>query len=311
MPVYNTMERYLIQSVNSVLNQTYMDYELIIVDDGSCENTAKICESFSQKSEKIKVVHQENKGVSAARNLGLSLARGAYVCFLDADDMLDADYLEKMMGYMTNSNADVMMCAYRQIDEDNIVFYECNCEGKYYAMDKHDAMNYLLYLNYKVDISAIFSAIYKIASFRNIEFPYGVVIGEDVIAKFKIINNANSIYWLDENLMSYRIQQKSAMRSNFKYNYLNTLNELEKMEALCPEFEQGIKARRARICFIYLFMEKEKEEYNDILQKEIIKIRSDLLKDKRLAKKLRIAILSTYFGFKFTRFLYALGKGIK
>ena len=88
IPVYK-VEKYLRQCVDSVINQTYKNLEIILVDDGSPDNCGKICDEYAQKDRRIKVIHQENQGVSAARNLGTKLAQGEYITYVDSDDWLD------------------------------------------------------------------------------------------------------------------------------------------------------------------------------------------------------------------------------
>ena len=96
IPVYN-VENYLKRCLNSVLNQTLKDIEIICVNDGSTDDSAQICEEYALKDERFSVFHQENKGVSAARNKGLSLAEGEYICFIDSDDSIKENYLSHLL----------------------------------------------------------------------------------------------------------------------------------------------------------------------------------------------------------------------
>ncbi len=109
MPVYN-VEKYLCQAVDSVLAQTYDDFELILVDDGSPDGCGAICDSYAAKDRRVKVVHQPNGGVSVARNLALKLARGKYVAFVDSDDWIADSMLEKLHAAAENTSAQIAMC---------------------------------------------------------------------------------------------------------------------------------------------------------------------------------------------------------
>ena len=93
VPVYN-VEAYLEKCVNSILHQTYENIEVILIDDGSTDNSGAICDALAADDSRIKVLHKSNGGVSSARNLGISVASGAYICFVDSDDWLDIDYFE-------------------------------------------------------------------------------------------------------------------------------------------------------------------------------------------------------------------------
>lgn len=108
-PVYQ-VEAYLSACVNSVLNQTYTNWELILVDDGSKDNSGKLCDAYAQQDSRIRVVHQENQGVSAARNAGLELAEGAYLAFIDSDDLIKPDYLEVLHRNLVENEADIACC---------------------------------------------------------------------------------------------------------------------------------------------------------------------------------------------------------
>lgn len=114
VPVYN-VELYLENCINSIINQTYKNLEIILVDDGSPDRCGQICDDFAQKDSRIKVIHKENGGVSAARNEGLNVATGDYVCFFDADDYIENDMLENMLSSIEDN--DVCVCGY------NVDFY--------------------------------------------------------------------------------------------------------------------------------------------------------------------------------------------
>ena len=93
IPVYN-VEQYLNRCVDSVINQTYKNLEIILIDDGSTDNSGKICDEYSQKDKRVKVIHQKNMGVSNSRNKGINIAKGKYITFVDSDDVLNCQYIE-------------------------------------------------------------------------------------------------------------------------------------------------------------------------------------------------------------------------
>ena len=109
VPVYNT-EEYLHRCIDSILGQTYPNLEILLINDGSTDNSGKICEDYARKDTRIKVIHQENKGQSAARNVGLNAATGEYVNFIDSDDWIDPPMYETMMGVMLANNQEVVEC---------------------------------------------------------------------------------------------------------------------------------------------------------------------------------------------------------
>ena len=111
MPVYN-VERYLREAVDSVIAQTFTDWELILIDDGSPDNCPAICDSYAAADPRIRVIHQANGGLSAARNSGLEISEGRVIGFVDSDDRIDSRMYEKMIAAMTKHNADMVLCGY-------------------------------------------------------------------------------------------------------------------------------------------------------------------------------------------------------
>lgn len=116
IPVYN-VERYVEKCICSVLGQTYRDFELILVDDGSEDSSGHICDSYEKKDSRVRVIHRENGGLSAARNTGLAAAKGEYITYIDSDDSVEAGYLEELLGNALRYDADVSVCAYRPVWE--------------------------------------------------------------------------------------------------------------------------------------------------------------------------------------------------
>ena len=109
MPVYN-VESYVVRSINSVLNQTYKNLELIIVDDGSTDRSGMICDQFMEKDGRVRVIHQENGGLSHARNTGLAMAIGDYVSFIDSDDFYEIHFIEYLYQSCVENDCEIGIC---------------------------------------------------------------------------------------------------------------------------------------------------------------------------------------------------------
>ena len=116
VPVFN-IEKYIERCVNSVLAQTFEDFELIIIDDGSSDNSGVICDSYKARDSRVKVYHTENLGVSNARNLGIKKSAGRYITFVDGDDWIARDYLEQLYTQLVKNNCDICICGGNEIDE--------------------------------------------------------------------------------------------------------------------------------------------------------------------------------------------------
>lgn len=113
VPVYN-VEEYVEKCLESILSQTFTDYEVIIIDDGSTDKSGIICDECAKKDDRVKVIHQRNQGVSAARNVGLEIATGDYISFIDSDDRIHKDMYEKMLGLAIDHDIDIVACDYIQ-----------------------------------------------------------------------------------------------------------------------------------------------------------------------------------------------------
>lgn len=139
--IYN-MEEYLYKCVESLLNQTYQNYEILLIDDGSTDNCGKICDEFEAKEEKIKTVHKQNGGVSSARNCGIKQAKGEWIVFPDPDDWVEPNYLQKLIDIQIKNDADLSICGHYYSDK------VWNKTAKPEVMNNEKAMEYLMYPNY-------------------------------------------------------------------------------------------------------------------------------------------------------------------
>lgn len=127
VPVYN-VEKYLRQCIESIKMQTFENWELILVDDGSLDNSGSICDEYAQSDNRIKVVHKENGGVSTARNFGLAIAAGKYISFIDSDDYIVPKFFEIMLEKLLTYKADIVRCGFYEFNDSNVVFNTCHFE---------------------------------------------------------------------------------------------------------------------------------------------------------------------------------------
>lgn len=132
VPVYK-VEQYLDRCIQSILKQTFTDFEVILVDDGSPDNSGLICDSYAAKDDRLVVLHQKNQGVSAARNNALDIARGEYICFVDSDDWIEQEMLAEIEADIANTSSDVVIWGVKniynnRIYEDNIIINGKNTE---------------------------------------------------------------------------------------------------------------------------------------------------------------------------------------
>ena len=120
VPVYN-VEKYLRRCLDSIIRQTYQNLEILCIDDGSIDNSGEICEQYAARDARIKVIHQENQGLSTARNRGLDTATGEYIAFVDSDDYIAADVLEQLYQSAVSSDATCVICGYNCVDSNGSI----------------------------------------------------------------------------------------------------------------------------------------------------------------------------------------------
>lgn len=200
IPVYN-VEKYLIECLDSVMAQSYKDYEVILVDDGSVDSSGKICDKYSLKYENVKVVHKENAGLSSARNIGLNIAQGEYVLFVDSDDIVSPMTLNILSQY--GNKFDIISFGI------STFFDKKDKKYKPYMQHKQTIYTSELYLRqillHKAD-TAVCSKLYKRSILSNIQFVEGK-INEDFLFNVDVLKQKDlKIYCISDILYYYRLR---------------------------------------------------------------------------------------------------------
>lgn len=170
VPVYN-FEDYIRRCVDSILCQTYSNIELILVDDGSQDQSCVICDEYKNRDSRVKVVHKKNGGTSEARNFGLELAEGEYIGFVDGDDYIDLDFYQVLYDLIIEYETDIAMVSYRQIYSNQSVVKTDS--GKISVMERKQAVCELL-IDRDVQ-NYVWNKLYKRELFKEIRFPVGIV----------------------------------------------------------------------------------------------------------------------------------------
>jgi len=201
VPVYK-VEQYIEECIKSILRQTFIDFELILVDDGSPDNCGKICDIWAQKDARIKVIHQENGGLSAARNAGLKIATGKFIAFVDSDDIIAPNMYQVLLEKQQQFNADIAKCGYTEfIDDKNIKIVNFKRQN---VFDNDNTKEKLLPLYFEgVLYIIVCNAIYKRELVLKVLFPEGF-INEDQYASGMYLYYANRLVVVDDALYFYR-----------------------------------------------------------------------------------------------------------
>lgn len=189
IPVYNAGKT-IDGCVESVLKSTYSDFEILIIDDGSNVETAEECDKVALKDHRIKVIHQENGGVSKARNCGIENAKGKFITFVDADDTVDSDLLASMMNAMRQEQADVVITGHRECYDDGS-FKECFCSEKESIKCGTEILSEFFTTN---NISwTVWAKLYTRSIIGDVRFQVGKRIAEDMYFNYEILKKAKTV----------------------------------------------------------------------------------------------------------------------
>ena len=218
IPIYN-VENFLPPCIDSVLLQTYENIEIILVDDGSSDNSRNICDAYSLKDNRIKVIHKENGGLSDARNVGIENINGDFVFFLDSDDLIEKDTIEYLYHMLTINNADMSICQRALIDEEGKQIVEKTAYFDSVIIGKEECLKALM--QHKINDSACMK-LYKSEIFHNIRFPKGK-FNEDLFVSHLTIAQTQTIAVGKEQKYLYRIRKNSITHRNFEKRHLDVI----------------------------------------------------------------------------------------
>ncbi|WP_443738958.1 glycosyltransferase family 2 protein [Treponema sp.] len=227
VPVYN-VEKYLRRCVDSILNQTFTDFELILVDDGSPDNSPAICDEYAVKDSRIKVIHKVNGGVSSARNVGLDVAKGEWICFVDSDDLIEADYMQKMYEAAINNNSDFIMCGIQQIAGYETLKnnYKKKIKKNTVCKNRREFLQKIIRLRSRLENAVVLhSPVNKLfcASLLNgIRFREDLLVCEDYVFNLHYFYQIKSAVFLYDELYVYLLNTSSATH-NFKSKYIEDI----------------------------------------------------------------------------------------
>lgn len=226
IPVYN-VEKYLKRCIDSVLNQSYKNLEIIIIDDGSKDKSKEICDSYKRKNKRVIVVHTKNKGLSEARNKGIEISKGEYISFIDSDDWVNPTYIEKLMALLLEYKGDISICNFEKVYNEKMINKIYNEKIEIYT--KEEALGEL-FKKEVVKFVVSWGKIYKKYLFNNIRFPKGRY-HEDEFTTYKLFGESKRIVSTNEKLIYYFKREDSITASS---------NDLEKILDVIEAYKEQI-----------------------------------------------------------------------
>ncbi len=223
IPVFK-VEKYLQECLDSLLNQTYKNLEIILVDDASPDSCPQICDAFAERDKRIAVIHKKNGGAASARNVGLDCASGEFIAFVDSDDYVDEDYISRLLCLMKEENADISVCSFSNVYRNRIERME-NAEGIYTAQD------YLRLFLQDWKCGLIWNKLFKADLLKDVRFAEGHII-DDEFFTYKAVMSAERIVVKNNNLYYYRQRKSGVMNQGRKKKMFQ-----DRMEYMAERFE--------------------------------------------------------------------------
>lgn len=311
VPIYN-VEKYLDRCVSSILNQTFTDFELILVDDGSPDNCGKMCDEYAKQDSRVKVIHKKNGGLSDARNYGIDIAKADYISFVDSDDYVAVDMYKILYDNLIQNDADVSTCGYYKCYKDKNIPNFKECKEDVYILSPKEAIQGVLE-DKKISVEA-WGKIYKTSLFDNVRYPVGR-LSEDAFTTPTILNKAKKVVATTQPLLYYSMREDGITGSDFKIRDLDVIDAYKlNLKLVRDKFPSLTKQAEFRVLWSYTYVLKKMleskkltdfEEYNkivSIIRRNTFKILSNpyfsiqkklavccLLFNKKLYKRLILA----------------------
>ncbi len=300
VPVYN-VEKVLTRCIESILSQSYRNLEIILVDDGSPDNCPSICDEYSELDSRIIVIHQQNKGLSGARNAGIDISKGSCITFVDSDDYIEPKCIETMEKNLSEFECDISCIKHNVIYKHRIIN---EWTGNKYLLGSKEALEMILYSD-DMDVSA-WGKLYKKHLFDQIRYPEGRLF-EDTATTYRLINKANKVYLDSLPLYNYIIRDNSITNNRFSSDSLHLITSTKEMtDFIRKEYPVLNRACDRRMIYSYLSCLRQtlntdnvKPETKQMLISYIRKNGSKVLTDGRAPLRDKVGIISAECGYDF------------
>lgn len=212
VPVYN-VEKYLVRCLESIINQTLSDIEIILIDDGSSDDSGIICEEYTRKDIRIKVIHKKNGGLSSARNAGLDIAKGEYIGFIDSDDYIHPKMYEILYDNIISYKADIAICDYTDVYDTVVKEFNIDSEMNIKNFNNVEALNEI-YKENGVKFVVAWNKLYHRTVFEHLRYPYGKIHEDEFVIHTVLFNSKNTVY-INYPLYYYYQNKEGITKSKF------------------------------------------------------------------------------------------------
>lgn len=290
--VYNA-EDYLSECIKSILKQTYKKLQIILIDDGSSDKSGEICDYYKSIDNRVEVIHQENKGVSATRNIGINSIKGKYFSFIDSDDYIDINYIFDMYKELLLKNADIVFCDIMQINTMTNKKYLINKEIESFTINNKNEIYNLLFKESRI-LNPI-NKLYKTSLFNELHYPNNI-IHEDTYLIVDLLNRCNCISYINKPLYFRNIHENSIMTSKTD----NRIQEIDSYVHWLDIFNNNEFYNKTLLKILNSIINNYSYMYNNLTKKE----KNDLKNKFRNYKDMYTSKLSLKYKIKFFIFEY-------
>lgn len=309
VPVYN-VEEYLERCVDSIINQTYQNLEIILVDDGSSDNSGKICEEYAQKDNRIRVIHKENGGLSDARNAGIDVATGNFISFVDSDDYIENTFLqvlyEGLQKYHTKISISDFCIRY---DTGEII---TDSTEETYVITQKELLRQMLIGKRDIENSAC-NKLYDIKLFETIRYPVGRLY-EDTATTYKLLALCDAITVNSYPLYNYMKRRDSITQCAFNKDKLQLLPAVEELtqyvKTTYPDLEEECDRKVLWSYLSTLSQLAAAKDADKTIAAELLEYvnanRKRLMKNRCLSRRDKAGLVCTKFGFGFYKIIWRL-----
>lgn len=288
VPVYN-VERYLEKCVDSIINQTYSNLEIILVNDGSTDNSGELCDNLAKKDSRIVVYHKENGGVSSARNLGLDKAQGDYIGFVDGDDYIDADMYECLYQNLNRDNADMSMCALYDVYVNTKLEQVTKIEN--YVVNSEQAIK--IALEGTIPLVSPTSKLYKAILFEELRYEEGKTY-EDAFIIARLLDKCNIITITNEKKYYYFHRSDSITTKPFSIGMLDVIEAWKyNLSFISQCYPSLINSAYRRLYWAYFYVLDSLMSPNSNFDNNIYNMLTSVLK-----KNMKFILFNPYFNLK-------------
>lgn len=265
IPVYK-VENYLNRCLESVVNQTYKNLEIILIDDGSPDRCPEMCDFWAEKDNRIKVIHKKNAGVSAARNDGLAVAKGDLIGFVDSDDIIHPSMYEEMVSYLVSQDCDLVSCSFTRFSTEEEINnnLDMNLFPKE-TLTRNEAISLSFDKNKKEGfINAVWTLLIRASIARSVKFDCSLTNGEDTKFSFEVLMKANRVGWLFAPFYMYYQNKNGAVASITSKKQVECINVYYEIYLTVCTFNDKALKKEAYLCFLrnfsYLIFGVEKQD---------------------------------------------------